>query len=208
MLRWRKGQEVPDGWLPGERLLAVGVLAPPLGGEVRASTLAVYFPAAALARPGAWRGGNPGAGLTAPGQPAAGAQATGQDGVADDRCDRFRVPWERVVRASWSQEFLDLVVPVGSDPARELRLRFALPGEVPAVVRERVTWTMLVSQAVDVELADGRRAVAQLTARRSPHDGATRWTVSMPRGVDLADPQWQAAADRAVQMLAGTTGIS
>lgn len=118
-----------------------------------------------------------------------------------------RVPWDLVVRGAWSEEFLDLVVQTeaGRRPTHA-RLRFAEPGQVPAVVRERVQWTVVASQPTDLVGPDGRRGSAMLNARRSPADGAVRWSVVFDPGIDPADPGWRAAADAALAALRAQLG--
>jgi hypothetical protein len=119
-----------------------------------------------------------------------------------------RVPWEQVVRGSWSEEFLDLVLAPGAGGrARQVRLRFEEPGQVPGVVRERVNWTVVASHHAPLRHADGRTGGAMLNARRSPADGEVRWGVVFDAGLDPADPGWRAAADAALADLRDQLGI-
>lgn len=119
-----------------------------------------------------------------------------------------RIPWDLVVRAAWSEEFLDLVVQSAPGGAsRHVRLRFTEPGEVPTVVRERVEWSVLASQHVELQHPDGRTGGAALNARRSPATGETRWAVVFDRGVDSGDPGWREAADRALAELRSRMGV-
>ncbi len=122
--------------------------------------------------------------------------------------DGGRLPWDRVVRAAWSEEFLDLVVQqVSGAPSEHRRLRFDDPGDVPAVVRERIEWTVLASQHVELGHPDGRSGGAVLTARRSPETGEARWSVVFDAGLDPADPQWRAAADAALAYVRAQLGV-
>jgi hypothetical protein len=121
--------------------------------------------------------------------------------------DVGRIPWDEVVRGAWSEEFLDLVartVP-GARPA-QLRLRFQAPGNVPAVVRERVQWTVVASQHVQLQHPDGRTGGAMLNARRSPGSGEVRWGVVFDAGMDPADPGWRSAADSELTALRDSLG--
>ncbi len=150
--------------------------------------------------------GSTGERLLAWGELAGGSVAVCTD-VALHVPDR-RIPWELVVRAAWSEEFLDLVVqPAPGLPTAHVRLRFDAPGEVPAVVRERVEWTVLASHAVTLQLPDGTAGGATLNARRAPGTGEVRWSVAFEPGIDPADPQWRAAADQALSRIRAQTGI-
>ena len=121
--------------------------------------------------------------------------------------DVGRVAWDEVVRGAWSEEFLDLVVRTapGVRPA-QLRLRFEAPGEVPAVVRERVQWTVVASQHARLQHPDGRTGGAMLNARRSPQTGEVRWGVVFDAGIDPSDPGWRAAADAELAALRDSLG--
>ena len=117
------------------------------------------------------------------------------------------IPWDLVVRGAWSEEFLDLVVQAGpGQRARQLRLRFDEPGQVPGVVRERVQWTVVASHRVALAHPDGSAGSAMLNARRSPQTGQVRWSVVFDPGIDAADPGWRAAADRALADLRDQLG--
>lgn len=119
-----------------------------------------------------------------------------------------RVPWDEVVRGSWSEEFLDLVLSPGAvGRAKQVRLRFEEPGQVPGVVRERVNWTVVASQHAPLRHVDGRTGGAMLNARRSPATGEIRWGVVFDVGIDPADPGWRGAADAALADLRDQLGI-
>ena len=128
-----------------------------------------------------------------------------------DRAIRWageRVPWDLVVRGAWSEEFLDLVVQDAPGArSRQVRLRFDVPGNVPAVVRERVQWTVVASQRATLQHPDGRTGGAMLNARRSPADGEVRWGVVFDSGIDARDPGWRVAADAALADLREQLGV-
>lgn len=119
-----------------------------------------------------------------------------------------RVPWDQVIRGAWSEEFLDLVVqPTPGARTQEIRLRFDEPGSVPAVVRERVEWTVVGSHRVALTHPDRRTGGATLNARRSPATGDVRWAVVFDAGIDATDPAWRSAADAALAELRGQLGV-
>lgn len=127
--------------------------------------------------------------------------------VADGTVRATSVPWDQVLRASWSDEFLDLVLgePAATELGREFRLRFTEPGRVPEVVRERINWTVLTSQ--HVRLSDGESRSVLLTARRATRDGSVRWSATFdPQGGPVT-PEQAAAANRAIAALATQLGI-
>ena len=141
-----------------------------------------------------------------------GELADGSVAVCTDRAIHFpverRVPWDLVVRGAWSEEFLDLVVQ--SEPGgrhEQVRLRFAEPGQVPAVVRERVEWTVVVSHQAALVHPDGRSGSAMLNARRSPETGDVRWAVVFDPAIDARDPGWRSAADAVLSDLRDQLGV-
>ena len=132
--------------------------------------------------------------------------------VCSDRAIHFpvgrRVVWDLVVRAAWSEEFLDLVVQSEPGAASEqVRLRFEEPAHVPAVVRERVEWTVVGSHPASLVHPDGRSGSATLNARRSPATGEVRWAVVFDAGIDPQDPGWREAADAALAVLREQLGV-
>jgi hypothetical protein len=119
-----------------------------------------------------------------------------------------RVAWDLVVRGAWSEEFLDLVVQAEPGAATEqVRLRFEEPAHVPAVVRERVEWTVMGSHPTSLMHPDGRVGSATLNARRSPATGEVRWAVVFDADIDPQDPGWRQAADAALVALREQLGI-
>lgn len=136
----------------------------------------------------------------------------GSVAVCTDKALHFpvdrRVPWDLVVRAAWSEEFLDLVLQEAPGAGtHEARLRFDVPGKVPAVVRERVEWSVVGSHRVQLTHPDQRPGAATLNARRSPDSGQIRWAVVFDAGLDPADPGWRSAADAALSQLRSQLGI-
>ena len=119
-----------------------------------------------------------------------------------------RVPWDAIVRGEWSEEFLDLLVQLKpGQKATHMRLRFEEPGLVPAVVRERVQWTVVASQPTTLRRSDGVTGGVTFNARRSAETGDVRWAVVFDPGIDVSDPRWRAAADEALAELRSQLGI-
>lgn len=126
---------------------------------------------------------------------------------AEGREVSVRVPWERVLTGIWSGEVLSVVF-AGADDAkasRELRLQKA--GELPAVLRERVSHSIVTSERRRLRRGDARTTEAVFVARRSPRTGDLHWTVAFLDPVAARDPSWQQAAASALIKLRGDLGI-
>ncbi|TAK68959.1 MAG: hypothetical protein EPO13_09375 [Actinomycetota bacterium] len=114
-----------------------------------------------------------------------------------------RVPWDAVVRASWDEPWLDVLVDVAGAGRRRVRLELTEPGEVPVVVRERVNASIVVAQRV--ELRDN--AGARLVGRRGSDDGVLRWDVVFDAGLDPQDPMLRDLAEAALAELRSGWGV-
>lgn len=117
--------------------------------------------------------------------------------------DGSRRPWDLVVNAGWDAPLLRVTVqdrPGG--PNRELGLDLVAPGRLPAVVRERVTWSVVAEQHVEL---DGERGV-RIVARRT-EDGGVRWAVLFDPGLDRSDPGVREAADAALARVRASWGV-
>jgi hypothetical protein len=118
-----------------------------------------------------------------------------------DRSGHRRLPFDQVASAVWSDDTLEVVL-VG--PAREsFRVRLDEPGEVPPVVRERVTSSIVLSEHVLLEGPLG----ALITARRVPGRDGLRWSVVFDAGLDPSDPALRLKADAAIVELRSSTGV-
>lgn len=115
-----------------------------------------------------------------------------------------RIPWDRVVRSSWDDPTVDMVVQ--PDPAAEsfpIRLTLVEHGSLPVVIRERVTSTIIIQDRITF----GRDGGARVVARRDSDSGEIRWSVVLDGGLDAGDPQVRAAADAALSDLRDSLGI-
>ena len=115
-----------------------------------------------------------------------------------------RIPWDRVVKAGWADPVLELLVqPEPGGPSSVLRLQLDDPGEIPVVVRERVTASIVVQEHVDLVGQQG----ARLVARRDCDTGALRWSVVFDAGLDPRDPDLRARANQALRDLRAQLGV-
>lgn len=115
-----------------------------------------------------------------------------------------RLGWEAVDAAGWNTDeaLLTLVqaAPLGSRP-RRWAVRVEDAGDLLLVVKERVRATVVLSRRVDV---DGGGVT--VVARRPPGTDRITWTVSVDRGVDVADPATRDEIDRVVRRLKEQVG--
>lgn len=116
-----------------------------------------------------------------------------------------RVPWDRVLRASWEPEILEVTAqpPQGGRPEVH-RVRFVGdPGVLPEVVRERVTSSIVVQHHAELVGERGARFVA----RRVPGSTDLRWSVVFDTGLDPADPELRRRADEILADLRASLGV-
>lgn len=115
-----------------------------------------------------------------------------------------RIGWERVDKAVWNRDESELTVVEavpGGRPRRHV-VRLEEPGDLAIVVKQRVDAAVVISRRVPL---DGHRGVT-VVGRRPPGSDALSWTVSVERGVDLADPATRARVDAAVAEVRGEIG--
>ena len=118
-----------------------------------------------------------------------------------------RLPWSCVVRAAWERADDVLVVEtVAAEPgvaAATRRLPLEQPGSVPAVVRERVMDSIVVTQRVQLTGSAGVRVVA----RRIPGSAELAWQLVLDEGLDPADPEVRAGAQAVLDAVRVATGL-
>ena len=121
--------------------------------------------------------------------------------------DGVRLPWSCVVHAAWERADDVLVVETVTGepgvPAGTRRILLDEPGSVPAVVRERVMDSIVVTQRVQLTGAAGVRVVA----RRIPGGTELAWQLVLDEGLDPADPQVRAGAQAALESVRASAGL-
>jgi hypothetical protein len=118
----------------------------------------------------------------------------------------LRLPWERVEAADWDRDSSLLqVAEVGTWGEQRVVHRVALdePGDLLALVRERVTASIVLQRHIPV---DGRRGL-RVVARRSPvGDASIEWFYEYDAGIDPEDPVVRRTAEAALAQAKSDTG--
>lgn len=114
-----------------------------------------------------------------------------------------RLEWEQVLRASWEDPILEVVLLDGKGSTEFLRVNLDKAGSVPQVLFDRVTATIVMQTRVEL---DGSRG-ATLVARRVPDSEEIRWEVVFDPGIDPSNPQLRAIADERLVWLRESAGI-
>ena len=110
--------------------------------------------------------------------------------------------WERVIRASWGEQILEVVFQE-EDATRIIRIALDQPGSLPQVLHERVSSTIVMRQHVALV---GKRG-AQLVARRVRGSDEIRWSVVFDAGLNPQDPDLRRRADWALRDLRDSVWI-
>lgn len=103
------------------------------------------------------------------------------------------LPWVRVERAGWHEQVMtvrEVAEVEGTGPAVTLRL--ADPGDLPALVRTRVTASVTWSTHARLPAGGGVRVVG----RRRPGQDALDWQLVFDRGTDTGSPEVRAQAQQ------------
>jgi hypothetical protein len=113
-----------------------------------------------------------------------------------------RIGWETVDKATFDGGVLRVVgVDADGRPFR-LRVPLAETGELPQVVRDRVTSSIVLSQHVPLQ---GERGV-RVAARRRTGDPLLRWRYRFDDGLE-ATPELVAEADAAMAVVRRESGL-
>jgi hypothetical protein len=116
--------------------------------------------------------------------------------------DPLRIPWDRVVRARWTDGALEVIGSGGADqPARRMIFDVGEDGLLAEAVRSLVTSAVAWSQRIG---EDG--AGAWVVARRD-RVGEVAWSVVFDAGLDPRDPALRGWADGEVDRIRTQTGL-
>jgi hypothetical protein len=130
-----------------------------------------------------------------------------------------RLEYVDIANVQWQDPVLE-VIPAASGATQ--RLELTDPRDVPPVLRERVTASILITARVVLASGAGQGSVrvgkaaegsaggagARITARRGGPDGsAIFWQVVFDPGLDPDDPTLRRLADAAIGELRASTGL-
>ena len=127
--------------------------------------------------------------------------------IRPDGAPVMALPWERVLRADWDEETETLHVERVEDygqPVTPYSFVLTQPGTLLALVRERVTASVLLQRRVDLD----RRRGFSVIGRRAPggRDQVT-WAFEFDQGVDPQDPAVMAVAEAALREARESLGL-
>lgn len=113
-----------------------------------------------------------------------------------------RLEWQGIFKAEWDDPILEILT-VRDGKAGWLRFNLNQAGNLPTVVFERVTATIVLQR--HIELVGNRGA--SLVARRSADGETINWEVIFDAGLDPSDPLLRAQADEQLGWLRESVGI-
>ena len=114
-----------------------------------------------------------------------------------------RLRWDLIDKATWEPPLLALNVRDSPDSeVVSVLVAIDTDAELPAVVRECVTNSIVVNSRIEVPGGSAR-----VVARRNPDDGILSWRVVLSEGVSPNDPTVRAAADQELAELRSTLGV-
>ncbi len=126
--------------------------------------------------------------------------------IATDRALYFatedepvRLAWIDIARAGWEQPWLSIFTVRGE----KITLHLEPAGELPPVVRDRVTASVVIRERVPLDVGGNVVCVGR---RESGSDTIT-WLVEFDPDLDVNSPEIRASADRALAELRLTLGV-
>jgi hypothetical protein len=117
--------------------------------------------------------------------------------------DPLRIPWDRVLKATWTDGALEVVgVADGTPSTARYVLAIDEDGLLAESVRTLVTGAIVWSQRID----EGPDRRAWFAARRDAA-GSITWAVTFDAGLDATDPDLRAWADGHLRGIREATGL-
>ena len=110
-----------------------------------------------------------------------------------------RIHWPKIAKATWEEPWLE----VTTNENILIKLHLDPCGDVPAVVRDRVTASVLFRETLT--LASGGTITA--IGRREPDRTEVSWLIEFHGDLDPKDPLTSQGADTALRELRNTLGV-
>lgn len=115
------------------------------------------------------------------------------------KTEPIRLAWTEIAKAAWEEPWLTISTISGES----MRLRLDPAGELPPVVRDRVTSSVLIRERVPLDIGGSVVCVG----RRLPGSGEITWLIEFDQGVDPELDEIKSSADRALAELRSTLGV-
>lgn len=115
--------------------------------------------------------------------------------------------WEHVQRADWDAEERTLTIERLEDyghPVAPRAFRFDEPGSLLALLRERVSASIVVQQRVVVQ---GKQGLVVIARRPPSGQGPITWAYELDAGLDPADPAVMARAEEGLREAQESLGL-
>jgi hypothetical protein len=110
-----------------------------------------------------------------------------------------RIAWTQIAKATWEEPWLE----VTTNQNIMVKLYLDPCGEVPPMVRDRVTASVLFRETLTLDTAGTITAIG----RREPNSTEISWLIEFHGELDPSDPLTAASADRALTELRNTLGV-
>jgi hypothetical protein len=113
--------------------------------------------------------------------------------------DPERIAWTQIAKATWEEPWLE----VTTNHNVLTKLYLDPCGEVPPMVRDRVTASVLFRETLTLDTGGSVTAIG----RREPNSTEISWLLEFHGDLDPGDPITSASADRALAQLRNTLGV-
>ena len=110
-----------------------------------------------------------------------------------------RMTWDQIAKATWEQPWLTIT----SVKGERTKLYLDPSGEIPPVVRDRVTASVLVRERVPLDIG----GYVVCIGRREPLGDDISWILEFGSEEVSKDPRIRDSADRALAELRATLGV-
>jgi hypothetical protein len=110
-----------------------------------------------------------------------------------------RIAWTQIAKATWEEPWLE----VTTNENVLIKLYLDPCGQVPPIIRDRVTASVLFRETLTLDTGGSITAIG----RRDPNSTEISWLIEFHGELDPGDPLTAASADRALAQLRNTLGV-